>query len=331
MPLEKPERALQTLICSNGKDNEIELATDNAYSQLVLRLTLNLTNGGVSPTFTEDDILNYWKAIRLLRNGKNVKYNKPARVMFHEQTIEKRTKPYKKDPVTTVSSTYDAIVTLDIDFRQDRLNEADITALLQTANLSSLKLIVQTGIAADIASANAPTINSAKVEIEAVEVSGTVTTKDGEKDINDDKQIKLLDIIEDTQEIALLANKTSYDSNTQEIDITPAGTFILTHGMMVTDNGLKSNSLITDFKVQRVKGGKKDIIQRSWNSKHERVKSEYQQESLVPGILIQDWQEKLGGLGFDNTAVKGTYLWRLLTSSGVDPTQDKVTIFTRYA
>lgn len=326
VPYELPYKTL-TLV-DNKKDNIMEMHQDGAYRSISGRLVLNLTNTATPPTFKQDDILNYIKSIGIRKNGRNFKVDVPLKLHYHIETLEKGTPQSKVSPITTASATYDAIVNFVIDFAENRLNESDITALLQTKNLTKLELVIATGSVSDIASANAPTINSRTLELSTRYYQGTVTVNGAEVDVNDDTQYQVTDIKEITQEINLEANKTQFDKNAQDIDLMPSAA-ILAHVLHVTDNGVRSDDRVTDLKYKQARPTERNMLESTWKQIHEKNKSEYAIENEIAGLTKISWQEKLGSRFGLVTSTKSSELLKLLTN-GIVAGEDKIEIFTRY-
>lgn len=325
-PIEKPFKDL--VLSDNKKDNILELHQNGAYRAVDCRLVINMTNGGVAPTFKEDDILNYVKSVGIRINGRIFKRDLPLRFKYHVDSHMKGTKPYKLDPSTTINATYDAIVDFSFDFAESVLNRSDTSALLQTKNLTNLELVVSTGAVADIASANAPTINSRKIEVSTRYYQGTVNSGGAEVDINDNTKVTMTDIKESTSIHDLLANMTQFDKVAQDIDLI-VGSAILNHALMVTDNGVRSNDRVTDIKFKRAKPIDDDITEVVWKNYNEKSKAEYALENQIVGVAYFDWQEFYADRFGLQTSSKSSELLKLLTN-GIVATEDKIEVYTRY-
>ncbi len=330
MPIEANERPIKTLTLSDDTaENILELPQDAAYRWIHGRVIFDLSNGANVPTLKENDILNYVKAIGIRRNGRLYKFRLPLHFMHVLETIKKGKAPYKKDPVTTANEdNYEAIADFTIDFARNILNDSDISALLQTKNLSNLELVVQTGNKGDIASANAPTINSAKIELEIREYFGDVNGLD----INDDRDgVKMTDVIQVTEVHNLETGRTQFDKLAQNIDLV-ASAALLEQMLVVKDNGVLSDSRVTDVKYARVRPTagfpKRDFVERSWNALNEKNVTGYALDSKLTGVVYINWVEKLGSLGLV-TRSKSYDLLRLLTN-GVNAAQDNIEIYTMY-
>ena len=330
MPIEANERPIPSLVLKdNTPENKLELPQDGAYRWIHGRVIFNLTNTAVVPTFRDGDILKYVKFIGIQRNGRGYKYRLPLEVIHKLSILKKGKAPYKKDPSSTASAEYVAIADFEIDFAAFLLAERDTTALLQTKNLSSLHLVVQTGDKNDIASANAPTIDSVRMDLEIREYSGI---NDAGQDINDSESVKMTDYIQQIETINLEAGRVEFDGKSQAIDLV-AGAAILENMLIVRDNGILSDSLVTDIKFSRARADvnfpKKDLIERSWDSLNEKNVTGYNLDQRLDGIVFINWAEKLGNFGLV-TRAKSYELLRLKTIAGVAIANDTIEIYSLY-
>lgn len=319
------ERPVGTIPFTSGQlGAKLQIPRDNPIRWLTLRFRYGLTTGATAPTYTEDDILNLCKKIRLVMGGNDIKYNVSCKVAYYIEKFEKKTAPYKVAPTSSTSTTADAVVTLLIDFATNRLNENDKTALLLADTLSSLDLLIDWGTAADLASANAPTINASEVTVEMREYANLPV--DSKTNLRS-TQLSVRDIREIEDSITLVANKVSYDTSSIAYNIVPAPSTIMTHGLLVLASGVKSNTDVTSIKIQKEKGGKKAILERNFNLLREEMKTRYAQESLDTGFLYLDYVDRLEG-GLQNLGNEGDTRLRLLTSAGVGGS-DLVSVFVR--
>lgn len=317
------ERTLTDLVCVDNEPLNIKkLPLDGAYRWIDLTFILNITNTASPPTLVEDDILNYFSAVGIRKNGKTFKFNQPLRFGYKKQTSDVGTPAFYQAPDLTGSATYDAIVKYRIDFAENVLNENDLSALLQTENLTNLELVISTGDVDDIFASNAPTINSRTVQVEVRDFTGLLNGKD----INDDKVTKMTDIFELVEEIDLEVGKTNFTKLAQEIDMV-SGSNILEHAGLILDNGIASNDRVTDLRTWNVKPRSSDV-ERNFKSLNRSTKTEYNLENTITGFFKIDWQEKLGRAGF-KTGDKSDELLQLLTN-GITATQDKILLYTKF-
>lgn len=297
-----------------------------------MRFVINLTTGATAPTYLQDDITRLIKKIEILKSADDIVTSVSGRLWWFIEKFEKKTDPYYVAPTSATSTTADAIVTLMADFAIDRTNENDTRALLHTRpnghQISSLELKITWGSASDIASANAPTINAAsKCIVEAREASGTAVLADGSSvNVN---QLQTRDIREIEDVIPLLNNKTSFDASSVPYNISPAPAVHMTHGLLVSDAGVRSDALVTSLKIQNEVGGTNRMIENSWNALKESTKTEYAQESLPVGFLYLDHLDMFEG-GIIHLGTEGDLKYRLLTSNGVTEGTDVVNLFVRY-
>lgn len=318
------ERTLTDLVLVDNEPLNIKkLDLDGAYRQIVLTFILNLTNTATPPTLIEDGFFKYFTAVGIRRNSKTFKFNQPLQFAIKKQTADIGTPPFFVDADLTASATYDIIAQYTIHFAEDINNENDISALLQTGNLTNLELVVATGDIDDIFSADAPTINSRKIEIQIRDFTGKGR---GGKNINDPREEKMTDIFELVEEFDLEVGKTSFTKLAQEIDMV-SGSNILEHAGLVLDAGLLSDDRVTDVRTFNVVPRTSDL-ESTFKGLNRQTKTNYKLESTLKGFFKIDWQEKLGRAGFV-TGVKSKELIQLLTN-GVSAGNDKFLLYTKF-
>ena len=333
MPIEFNERPVGQVDFSANNTKKLDIPRDRMLRRMVMRIILNLTTGGTAPTYTEDDILNVVKKIRLVLNGNDNKFNTSARLWFYVEQFEKGTAVQRVAPTSAISTTADAEVVLIADFAQERTNEDDISALLPARRFASITLEVDWGAAADLATANAPTINAAsRMLVEIREATGEDTILiNGEATVKNIDDLDYIDIREGMDTLPIDANYSSFDSSSLKKNVIPAPAQIRTHLLLVRDQtspaGNKSNALVTDVKIQKEVGRPRNILQRTFHSLRGEQKVEYQQESLPVGILYLDWLDKLTG-GLINSGNEGDVKFRFLTTGFVSG--QNIDIFTRH-
>lgn len=330
MPLNWTERPIGNIPFSASDTKSLIIPRDKPIRRMTLRFDINLTTTAVAPTYREDDILNVIKKIRLEMNGDTKKFNVKARMWFFVEKYEKGTAPQTTAPTTAVSTTASAFVTLNADFATDRTDEHDLSALLMARRLSSLELFIDWASATELASANAPTINaSTKCIVEIREVAGSFTDRNGST--VDVFAINPAEIFEQMETVIVDANHTSFDGDTLAKDLAPAPSNVLKQALMVLDQtavvGNKSNSIVTEFKVQRESPDIVRHIQRTWLSIWDMNKVEYQQETNNVGFLLLDWIDKLGGGLLNNTNLGDVKYRFLIATFAAGQTID---IYTRY-
>ena len=335
MPVQWNERPIGSVPYITNTTQVLVVPRDKPIRRITMRVVLSLTTTATAPTYTEDDMLNVIKKIRLVMNGNDNKFNVNARLWFYVEQYEKGTQVQRIAPTTTISTTADAVVTLIADFAQDRKNEDDFTALLPARRLSSLNLEIDWGGTTDIATANAPTINVAsKIIVEIREAFGTVEeyNEKGEvvksTDVND---LDYLDIREGMDTLLIDANYSSYDNSSLKKNVIPAPSTILTNAFLVRDAtapaGNKSNALVTDLKIQRESPFVLNILQRTWLSIWGEIKAEYSIEATQPvGFLYIDYVDKFSG-GLVNNGNEGDIKYRFLNTGFVSG--QAIDIFTR--
>lgn len=333
MPIEFNERPIGQIDYVTNFTKFLDIPRDRAIRRMVMRFILNLTTGGVAPTYTEDDILNVIKKIRCVLNGNDNKFNTSARLWFYVEEFEKSTEVRRVAPTSSVSTTADSEVVLIADFAQQRLNEDDISALLPARRFASIRLEIDWGGTTDLATANAPTINaSSRCLVEIREATGEdVILINGEEKKTKIDDMNFQDIREGMDTLPIDANYTSFDNSTLKKNVIPAPAQIRTHLLLVRDetapSGNKSNALLTDIKIQKEVGRARNILQRTFLSLFGEQKVEYALEALPTGVIYIDWMDKLIG-GLINSGNEGDVKFRFLTAGFV--AGQNIDIFTRH-
>ena len=171
-----------------------------------------------------------------------------------------------------------------MDFRKDRNDEKDISALLPARRFDELVLQITLGKAADIASANAPTINwsDSSVDVDIIEVSGS-----GIFNTN------FADIREAYKEVTMSAAKVTFDSDDNQDNVLPTGTQILAQGLLAIDNSVRSDAIITDVMLKRSSPITDEIFKRNFNRLQQENRVNYKIATMVTGFLWIDYKRKL--------------------------------------
>jgi hypothetical protein len=314
------ERPIGNVPFVASSTQKLIIPRDNAIRRVIMRFDINYTTGSTAPTYTEDDFLNLIANVRVQRNGSDNKINVSARMWYYVEDYEKGTPARKTAASSATSTTTDCFFVLIADFATFRENEHDISALLQTKNLSSLELQIDWLSNAVVATANAPTINAAStVQVDIREVSGVVPDTNGVlQDINDDTVITMANIYEAEQIVTIDANHSSFDADTLAVDVTPAPANLLKQALMVLDatspNGNKSDTLVSEFKVQRESPFIYRYAQRKYNNILESQKMQLTVQTLVAGFLFLDWIDKVPN-GLLNNRNTGDIKYRFLTTN----------------
>lgn len=338
--LEYIRRPVGTVDVDEDTTKKLKIPRDLAIRALIARVVINHTTPAGAPVYVEDPLFKFIKKIRLLMNGHDKKFDLPLRMINYVDKKEKGTSPPLTDFSTATSTTVDATNLLRFDFAADRLDRNDIDSLLPANRLSSLDLEVDYAKIGDVTTSNAPTIVDAdsKVEIEIIQVVGTVVVEDDDGnnhtiDINSEEpdDIKLLqfqNILESVKDIAIPTTaKDSFDSSSLAENMTPAPATIMTNALLVTNNKVLDDALVTDIKLARESPRGELVYESAWEITKEEGKQEYQEESQTTGFVLLDWVDILDG-GFVHDGKETDAKFRFLTAAGtVD--EDFIQIFTR--
>lgn len=316
----------------NSASDGFTIPRDKPIRRITLRFFWSITNGG-SGVLGGDGAMQIVKGIRLVADGNKTLVHLNGQTAYLMEKYEKGTPPqYTNGPTTATTSTAELFVVLD--FALNRKLEKDLSALLMAHRFSSLKLFIDWGSIGDAYSTTTGTsFNDASCgcEVEIREVAGLIeagdqTNEAAGKNVRD---INPVELIEQIKIIDLEVSRTEFDTNAQQINITPAPANILTQGFLQLDNGNRTNSRITDIKVQRQSPETENIIERKWDSIWGENKTEYSVESATIGFLLLDYLDKLGPNGLRNVGNAGDIKLLLKTDGSVNPAQDDIVIFTR--
>lgn len=337
MVLQTKERPLAIpLEFEANNTKRVQIDRDNLIRRMALLFRITLTTGAVAGiTPTQDDILNLIKKIRLVMDADDNKFNVDLTKWLIVEQIEKGTIPFRDAlaiPATSSSTTM--IVLVNADFSQARQNLSDVTALLDAPNKSSLFLEIDWGDISNILETpNDTTVDSStELLINLVEVFD-----DAGAEANAElAAAAFIDLREGTDRFTVTKANTSFDDSIQQEQIDPVPANILTHLLVtredinqVTDkDSPRVNDIITQLKVENIKGVGEKIIQTRFDILRNSNKSEYGLESVFAGAAYIDWiDQRRGGLAnFVAEALK----WRFKTNAPLSTEEDSIDLYTRF-
>ena len=333
MVVRTKERPLSTrLEFKANSTKRVEIDRDNLIRRINMLFKIVLASGVTPGTVPlEDDILNLVKKIRLVMDADDNKFNVDLLKWSIVEEIEKGA-PVPRDalvipPTVTTGAALEILVTAD--FAQRRQDLSDTSALLDAPNKSSLFLEVDWGDISNILGTVADTTVDATTEVEITLVE---VFDDAGADANAELAGKgFIDIREGIDEFIVTKANTSFDDSTLQEQIEPTPANILTHLLITkinqgTATEARDNGVITQLKVENIKGVGEKIIQTAWQIAHLGNKQEYGLERVFTGAFYIDWiDQRRGGLrNFVAEAIK----WRFLTAAPTGTTV--IQIFTRY-
>lgn len=347
MVLQTKERPLsEQLVFKLNDTGKVEIDQDNVIRRIVMLISVVLTTpaamvAGTTPK--EDDILNAIKKIRLVQEADDNKFNVDAFKWLVVEQMEKGTITQRDAlsiPAAGTSTTHN--IMLMADFATRRQDLSDIRALLDAPNKTSLNLEIDWGSISDILAVPNDTVIDAttKVFINLVEVFDTDLA---DPRLLQDSLIKsgaiaksgFIDLREGIDRFDVTKAFSSFDDNILQQQIEPTPSNIWTH-LLVTKEDITSvsgtptraNDVITQLKVENVKGAGEKILQSRFDVARFATKSEYGIESLFAGSLYIDWiDQRRGGL---INVVAEALKWRFLTNAPVATETDAIDVFTRY-
>lgn len=318
----------------------LEIPRDKPIRRMTLRFFFKITNTVTAPTILEGDILNLIKRIRVLLNGDDKKYDVTGVQTFYLEKNDKHSEPYLSKAPTAASAVATAEVLLTIDFSsaQNRQDEGDIGELLMSHRFSSVFLEIDWGAAADLASANAPTISEVTGEsgcdVEIREASGQVEVKDLSKPDSASKKISVFEL--DTTDIRVGVDTKTVDKAYANLDdaslqsnVRPSPTVILTTMFIVRDNKIRDNALIEKIRLQQDSPDTLQMIEGRFKTMWAEQKAENEIESIDTGILYFDWEDMLEH-GLITEGAETNKKFRFQAKAPVDSTNSTIEIVTRY-
>jgi len=339
MTLTTKERPLsQTLPFAINDTARVEIDRDNLIRRMTMLITITLDTPAAMTAGTvpiEDDILNAVKKIRLVMDADDNKFNVDLTKWLIVEQIEKGTIP-KRDvlsiPAAGATSTMEILI--NADFAQARQNLSDVSALLDAPNKSSLFLEFDWGSITDILETVADTTilaASTQVRVNLVEV---FDDEGAEKNAELAAQ-SFVNLREGTDRFDVTKVHDSFDDNILQEQIEPTPSLIQTHLLItkeditsVSGTPVRANDIITQLKIENVKGSGEKLLQSRFDIAHFGNKSEYGLETIFTGAFYIDWiDQRRGGLSnFVAEALK----WRFLTNSPIATETDSIDLFTRY-
>lgn len=137
------QRSLPSVPLTLAAETNIDIPRDYFIQRLMAKVTITYNTGAsVSKTGT---IFNALKAIKLVREGKrsDIPFSLSGVQIYNLSLYDYLRAPLMTDFVTTASQTgLTAVAYVPIDFRIDKWNDADISALIDAFNYSAMKLSI---------------------------------------------------------------------------------------------------------------------------------------------------------------------------------------------
>ncbi len=306
---------ITTLVQSDS--TTIEIPQDNPLRRITLNFRQVFTGGGTMANGRPDGFLNIIKRIRVVMDGFDNKFDVDARTYLQASTFQDGTIPYvenvgvnKATPATITN-----LLTLTIDFAQLKNNLNDFSGLLIAPALSSLYLIIDYGGRSDLlGTAGTSTLaSSVDVSIDEVYDNGV-----GENQLPE-VVLNAQDFREGVDTEITDSAHASFGSDELPVKVLPVPSTILEHCIFVQNNVIAdgfeaSNSIVTDVKLENVRGGGELLFIDKFLNVLQQGKAEYSLEwggtnfvqdnqivaqgSTIPfGAIFISWSElRLEGL-----------------------------------
>jgi len=336
MVLQTKERPLsEPLVFEKNTTKRIEVDRDNLIRRMALLFNITVTTATTAgTTIIQDDLLNIVKKIRLVMDADDNKFNIDLTKWLFVEQIEKGTLP-KRDVFAIPSSGTSTLfqILVNADFAQARQNLSDVTALLDAPNKSSLFLEIDWGDITDVLE----TVNDTIIDsISEVKISLTEVFDDAGAEANAKlASAGFIDMREGTDQFLVTKANTSFDDSVLQEQVEPVPANILTHLLItkedvtdVTNSPTRENDIITQLKIENIKGVGEKLVQVSFEQLTFGNKAEYGLESPQTGVAYIDWiDQRRGGLAnFVAEAIK----WRFLTNAPEATETDAIDLYTRF-
>lgn len=263
---------------------KINIPRSKMIQQIIIRTTIEVTTLTTAPTYHEDSLHAIIQKIELLGDGGEVIRSLTGTLHYFIEKIEKGVAPENVALPAGTATTAKGFVTMIMDFRSNRKDEKDISALLPARRFDELVLQITLGDKDDIASAAAPTINwsNSAVDVDIIEVSGSGIF-----------QTNFADIREAYKEVTMSAAKATFDSDDNQDNVLPIGTQVLAQAILAIDNSVRSDSIITDVMLKRSSPITDEIFKRNFNRLQQENRVNHEIETMVTGFLWIDYRRKL--------------------------------------
>lgn len=304
---------------------KIAIPRAKMIQQIIIRTTLEVVTGTTAPTYHEDSMHSIIRKIELLGDGGEVIRSLTGDLHYFIEKIEKGVAPENVALPAGTSTTAKGYVTMIMDFRSNRKDEKDISALLPARRFDELVLQITLGDKDDIATAAAPTItwaNSA-VDVDIIEVSGSGIF-----------QTNFADIREAYKEVTMSATKATFDSDDNQDNVLPTNTQILAQALLAIDNTVRDDAIITDVMLKRTSPIVDEIFKRNFNRLQQENRVNHEIETMVTGFLWIDYRRKLNRALDRKSMIQGLEPKAgdvvLHTLNGSPTTTSKYFLFTRW-
>ncbi len=317
------ETLVDTIPYTSGKAGvSVDIPRNNPIAIIRGRLNVAVSVAAVGAVTNKDGtLLNLINNMRLVVNGqKDVRISTPVKPLFHYLTYLGNTSLVKDDAEITEadldaedwSSTAEVFqIGFDIPFPQ--------MAALETMKkwMQSCKLIIDWGADGDVATAATtnPLYAGTSLEITIQEL-----LFESEAELNN---FAIQHVKKTLTEVDYIFINTATTTYQEKINI-PVGNIITNLGLNVLDNGVRSDALITEMRLQDTKQ-KFTAHHNKWRQSRRTDVTEYRlpKEKIKKGFTIIPLSE-LGYPDYRNQAVGDTQLQ--LNTAGVVIAQDKIQV-----
>jgi len=312
----------------------LELPQDNPVRRVNLHGVIKITTGSTAGTGIKNGgLLNLIKRIQVRLNGHDNIFDVDLRTYFEALTFEYGTKPFISSfSVPSASSAGTFYFEIPIDFALIRHQISDFSALVPAHALDSFELIVDFGAIGDVittANNTAVTDADSRIDVSIIEVYGTDTAQE-----MDDILGGLTKVYEGVEQTEIDSAHTSYPADELPVQIRPVPARHLSALLVALKNVTDSNpanadDVITQVKIENVKGGGESIFHEYWKPMQRMQKLDYRLESdNITGSVYFDWVDQRNG-GLSNISVDALK-YKFLTNAPASNKKNAIRIYKKF-
>jgi len=316
-----------------------ELPQDNPLRRITLDFEI-VTNTPAATTLAttpkNNGILKLIKKMAVIMDEVDNKFAIGGFTYYHASKFQNATAPFLSaknatSPVAGTSTTERYTVT--IDFAQNKNNLNDLSGLLNAPALSSLDLRIDWGSISDLFVTVEDTIidpsTKCRISVDEIYDDGV-----GENQLSK-AILQSRDFRETESRFLISSENQSFGTAEQEEKMLPVPSTVLEQCIVaeanITDgNPSLSDSVVTDIKVQNVRGGQDLIFLDKFDALRRQQKAEYALEDSAndEGVVFLNWTElRFGGL---SNNVVDALKFKFLTSAPTVDKQNSILVYNKH-
>jgi len=316
-----------------------ELPQDNPLRRVTLDFEIiqETPNGGTPATTPKaNGILKFLRKIAVIMDEVDNKFAISGFTYFHASKFQNATTPFlsnKNATAPVADATVTDRYTVTIDFARNKNNLNDLTGLLNAPALSSLDLRIDWGSIADLFGTVNDTIMNASTKCR-VSVDEVYDDGNGDNELPQ-RILEAIDFRETESAFLIDSENNSFGTSEQEEKMLPVPSTVLEQCLITEDNVTDgaptlSDAVVTDVKIQNVRGGQDLIFIDKWDALRRQQKADYALEdaSNEAGIIFLNWAElRFGGL-LNN--VVDAIKFKFLTAQPTTDKKNRILVYNKH-